>query len=54
MTRIESRPSATKNTFRFFVDIQGNLNDENIKNVLKAASSECEYFEILGCFNETK
>lgn len=49
LSRIESRP-IYGGKYGFFVDIEGNIEDENVKQALKMAVSECSYLEILGCY----
>ena len=49
MTKIESRPIPEKNwEYRFFVDIEGNLNDPGVKNALLGIRSEASAFRLLG------
>lgn len=51
MTRIESRPIAGKAfEYRFFVDIEGNLDMPSIKNALHCIKEEAIDLKILGCF----
>lgn len=49
LKRIESRP-IYGGKYGFFIDLEGNIEDENIKKALKMANSECAYLEILGCY----
>jgi len=49
LIRIESRPAAMGN-YRFFVDIEGNIDDQAVKLSLSQASSVCEYLEVTGCY----
>jgi len=52
LTRIESRPEPG-GAYRFFADIESNINDHNTIIALRAAASNCEAFTILGCYSET-
>ena len=49
LTRIESRP-VTSDRYRFFVDLEANINSDTTQRALREASVMCEYFEILGCY----
>lgn len=49
LNRIESRP-ATMGNYRFFVEIQGHIEDQAVKLSLSQAASVCEYFEVTGCY----
>jgi Prephenate dehydratase len=54
MKRIESRPGAVPDNYRFFVDMEdANILDPNIIEALKQAAMQCEYFEVLGCYPTT-
>lgn len=49
MQKIESRPIEGKNwEYRFFVDIEGNLNDSAIKNALRGIEAEAQNMRVLG------
>ena len=49
MMMIESRPMPGKNwEYRFFVDIEGNLQDAGVKNALRGIGAEAQNFKILG------
>lgn len=49
MARIESRPIPERNwEYRFFIDIEGNLNDEAVENALRGLREETENLKILG------
>lgn len=49
MLMIESRPIPGKNwEYRFFVDIEGNLNQPCVRNALKSIAEEASYMRILG------
>lgn len=50
--RIESRPAAMGN-YRFFVDIEGHIDDQAVKLSLGQAASACEYLEVLGCYRNS-
>lgn len=49
MIMIQSRPVPGKNwEYRFFVDIEGNLQDAGVKNALRGIGEEAQNFKILG------
>lgn len=49
MNRIESRPIKGVNwQYRFFIDIDGNLDDEAVSNALTGLSEECVNLRVLG------
>lgn len=49
MNRIESRPIKGVNwQYRFFIDIDGNLNDEAVQNALTGLKEECVSVRVLG------
>lgn len=49
MMMIESRPIPGRNwEYRFFVDIEGNLQDNGVKNALRGIGAEAQNFKILG------
>ena len=49
MVMIESRPIPGRNwEYRFFVDIEGNLEDAGVKNALKGIFEEALNMRILG------
>lgn len=51
MTSIESVPLMNQPwEYGFFVDFEGNLEDNDVKNALKGIQAETEDFKILGCF----
>lgn len=51
LTKIESRPARTKlGDYMFFVDIQADEKDENIKSVFKEIANYCEEFRVLGSY----
>jgi chorismate mutase/prephenate dehydratase len=54
LKRIESRPGAVPDNYRFFVDMENaNIMDVKVRGALDQAAMQCEYFEILGCYNTT-
>ncbi len=54
MVKIESRPIPEKTwEYRFFVDLEGNLNDGDVKNALKAMDEEAQNLRILGNYQES-
>ncbi len=51
MTQIESRPIKGKNwEYRFFIDIEGNLDDPAVQNALRGLKEEAKSVRILGNF----
>lgn len=49
MTKIESRPiKGERWRYRFFIDFEGNLNDQAVKNAINGISAETVNFRILG------
>lgn len=55
MTSIESIPLSGKQwEYCFFVDVEGNLSDDSVKNALKGVMAEAQDFRILGCFVSEK
>ncbi len=49
MTKIESRPIEEKSwEYRFFVDFDGNLNDDGVKNAIRGIEAEAINLRILG------
>lgn len=49
LSRIESRPIKDKNwQYRFFIDLDGNLLDDSVKNALVALNEECAFVRVLG------
>jgi chorismate mutase/prephenate dehydratase len=52
LMRIESRPAAP-DKYRFFVEVEGNIMNEEIASTLRYAAATCQYFEVIGCYNNT-
>lgn len=51
MKRIESRPVPGKSwEYRFFVDLEGNLEDAGVRNALYGILREAQNVKILGCY----
>lgn len=51
MTQIESRPIPGKNwEYRFFVDVEGNLDDASVQNALRGVKEEAAFMRVLGNF----
>ncbi len=51
MTQIESRPIPGKNwEYRFFVDVEGNLEDAAVQNALRGVKEEAAFMRVLGNF----
>lgn len=49
MVKIESRPIPDRNwEYRFFIDMEGNLEDAAIKNTLLGLRAEAQNLRILG------
>jgi chorismate mutase/prephenate dehydratase len=53
LSRIESRPSSGPDTYRFFVELEGNILDSTVIATLKQAAAACKYFEVIGCYKNT-
>ncbi len=55
MSRIESRPVPGRNwEYRFFVDLEGNLNDSSVKNALRGIREEAANVRILGNYRRAE
>lgn len=53
MLKIESRPIGDGSfCYFFYVDIEGNMEDENIKNALDTIYQESLEFKVLGCYKK--
>ena len=53
MTQIESRPIPGKNwEYRFFVDVEGNLDDAAVQNALRGVKEEAAFMRVLGNFEK--
>lgn len=51
LTKIESRPAQTGlGEYWFWVDLEGNIQDEKIKSLLDIIKDKCSYFRILGMY----
>ena len=51
MTKIESRPLPGRNfEYRFFIDLEGNLADHNVRSALAGITAEAGFCRILGNF----
>lgn len=51
MSKIESRPAQTGlGEYWFWVDIEGNIEDEKIKTLLDITKKRCSYFRIIGMY----
>lgn len=53
MVKVESRPS--KNNlweYVLYVDLEGNIKDENVKDAINTIEKECKYFKLLGCYKK--
>jgi chorismate mutase/prephenate dehydratase len=49
LVKIESRPLPEKNwEYRFYVDLDGNLNEPGIQEALKAVEGQCLEYRLLG------
>jgi chorismate mutase/prephenate dehydratase len=49
MTKIQSRPIEDRNwEYRFFIDIEGSLEDSAVKNALRGLREEAKMMKILG------
>lgn len=55
MSKIESRPNRNNPwNYIFFVDFDGNLLDENIKQAVNVIARNSKYFKLLGCYRNIK
>ena len=55
MSKIESRPNRNNPwNYIFFVDFDGNLFDENIKQAVNVFARNSKYFKLLGCYRDIK
>ncbi len=52
LTRIESRP-VSQDRYRFFADLQANILSATTRDALSQAATQCDYFEVLGCYSTT-
>lgn len=51
MTNIQSRPMQERNwEYRFFIDVEGSLEDDAIKNALRGLEEETSFLKILGTY----
>ncbi|MDR1065403.1 MAG: chorismate mutase [Oscillospiraceae bacterium] len=50
LTRIESRPAASPDSYRFFADLDANILDSRARDAIGQATAQAEYFEVLGCY----
>lgn len=55
MTRIESRPAKSQlGRYIFFVDIQGHIDDENVRDALTMVKRKTSYYKFLGSYPRCK
>ena len=53
MIKIESRPSNGELwEYILYVDLEGNINDEKVKNAINLIKEETRYFKLLGCYKK--
>lgn len=52
LTRIESRPSSSASSYRFFAEISGNIGDPLVVETLTHAAAATDYFEVIGCYKQ--
>ena len=51
LTKIESRPSRTKAwDYIFFVDLEGHVEDAEVKAALAEVEEGCRYFQLMGSY----
>ncbi len=51
LTKIESRPSKRKAwEYIFFVDLEGHIDDKNVRKAINAVKKECLFFKVLGSY----
>ena len=54
MLRIESRPIAEKSwEYFFYIDFEGNINDDRIKDVIEKIKDNSMYFKLIGNYKKT-
>lgn len=52
MSRIESRPIPDEKwDYRFYIDIDGNIGDDNMRALMYQLNSELPFFKVLGCYD---
>jgi chorismate mutase/prephenate dehydratase len=51
LTRIESRPSSSPESYRFFIEIAGNILDPVVIQTLRQLEAATAYMEVCGCYN---
>lgn len=55
LTKIESRPSKQElGSYLFFIDLEGNIEDKNIKETLEILKLKTNHIKILGSYNSKK
>ena len=55
LTHIESRPLKDVSwEYRFYVDLSGNVGEENLRILMQALSSDCENCRVLGAYRAAK
>ncbi len=55
LTKIESRPNkSTPWEYNFYVDFDGNENDQRISELLKKISKQCIFLKVLGSYKKAK
>ena len=55
LVKIESRPIPEKTfEYRFFIDIEGNLNSPNVSNVLEILKEKVLFLKVLGNYCSNK
>lgn len=53
MVKIESRPSKSRLwEYVLYVDFEGNINDENVRNAISIIEGKSKYFKLLGCYKK--
>ncbi|MEW6681977.1 MAG: prephenate dehydratase [Nitrospirota bacterium] len=54
LTKIESRPSRRKAwEYFFYIDVEGHIEDEPVKQALEALRSQCQVLKVLGSYPRT-
>jgi chorismate mutase/prephenate dehydratase len=55
MHKIESRPVQEKPwEYYFYIDFEGNVNDAQVAELILALKESCDYFYLLGCYENDK
>jgi chorismate mutase/prephenate dehydratase len=53
LQRLESRP-VSADSYRFFAELEGNIQNREVIASIRQASAASEYFEVIGCYSLSK